>query len=86
MLIVEILSPSTARRDRGKKRDFYLKLGVPDYWIVDPESQTITSVRQSQPDVVANTKLVWQPAGASAPLAVELATIFSGRKPRTELQ
>ena len=40
-LIVEILSPSTAKRDRGYKKDLYEKHGVDEYWIVDPESSTI---------------------------------------------
>jgi Uma2 family endonuclease len=35
-LCVEILSPSTARRDRGRKRDVFARFGVKEYWIVDP--------------------------------------------------
>lgn len=34
-LLVEILSPSTAVKDRGKKMDIYAHYGVPEYWIVD---------------------------------------------------
>ncbi len=34
-LAVEILSPSTASRDRGIKRDRYEKAGIPEYWVVD---------------------------------------------------
>jgi len=40
-LVVEILSPSTGQRDLGIKRSLYAKYGVPEYWIVDPDSQTI---------------------------------------------
>ena len=36
-MIIEILSPSTARIDRGIKFRKYLKAGVREYWIVDPE-------------------------------------------------
>ena len=40
-LVVEILSPSTARYDLGYKRVLYSKSGVLEYWIVDPEAETI---------------------------------------------
>jgi Uma2 family endonuclease len=39
-LLVEILSPSTARRDRGAKMKLYADSGVAEYWLVDPESET----------------------------------------------
>jgi Uma2 family endonuclease len=40
-MVVEILSPSTRGRDRGIKMRRYAALGVPRYWIVDPDAQTI---------------------------------------------
>lgn len=40
-LVVEILSPTTARFDRGKKKDAYEKAGVREYWIVDTFSRSI---------------------------------------------
>ena len=41
-LLVEILSPSTGRRDRTTKRDLYARHGVGEYWVADPDAQTIT--------------------------------------------
>ncbi|MCX6022873.1 MAG: Uma2 family endonuclease [Chloroflexi bacterium] len=35
-LVIEVLSPSTAARDRGKKADLYAEHGVPHYWIAAP--------------------------------------------------
>ena len=35
LLVVEVLSPSTAARDRGAKRAVYEARGVPSYWMVD---------------------------------------------------
>ena len=37
-LVVEILSPGTRRRDKGRKRAVYDREGVGEYWIVDPEA------------------------------------------------
>ena len=40
-LVIEILSPSTARYDRVYKFRKYQKAGVREYWIVDPETKTV---------------------------------------------
>ena len=40
-LVVEILSPSTAHRDRGIKLDLYARHGVRQYWIVDPVEDVV---------------------------------------------
>lgn len=40
-LVVEVLSPSTATRDKGTKKEAYEKAGVKEYWIVDPIAKSI---------------------------------------------
>ncbi|MFN0071591.1 MAG: Uma2 family endonuclease [Chloroflexota bacterium] len=40
-LVVEIVSPSSTRTDRGRKMQLYAKFGVPYYWIVDPGVQRL---------------------------------------------
>jgi Uma2 family endonuclease len=40
-LVVELLSPNSAKRDRVMKLKSYAHLGVPEYWIADYEHQTI---------------------------------------------
>ena len=35
-IAVEVLSPSTAAVDRGRKMDLFARYGVPEYWIADP--------------------------------------------------
>jgi Uma2 family endonuclease len=40
-LVVEILSPRTARRDRTVKVPWYRRYGVRECWLVDPKSQTV---------------------------------------------
>lgn len=41
-LVVEILSPSTARRDRVEKKSIYARCGVDEYWLVDPRRREVT--------------------------------------------
>ena len=40
-LIVEVLSPGTAKNDKGYKKDLYEKSGVKEYWIIDPMLRSI---------------------------------------------
>ena len=39
--VAEVLSPSTAGRDRGVKLRLYARAGVKEAWLVDPEAETI---------------------------------------------
>ncbi|MCY3904830.1 MAG: Uma2 family endonuclease [Caldilineaceae bacterium] len=41
-LVVEVLSPATAERDRTIKLDLYAQYGVQEHWIVDPDAKSIT--------------------------------------------
>jgi Uma2 family endonuclease len=45
-LLVEIESPSTRKRDETIKRRLYKRFGVSEYWIVDPELDTIKAFRR----------------------------------------
>ena len=40
-LAIEILSPSTASNDRGRKLRLLARHGVQEYWLVDPDAVTI---------------------------------------------
>ena len=40
-LVVEVLSPSTSRRDLVLKRERYARFGVREYWLVDPAARSI---------------------------------------------
>lgn len=44
-LVIEVLSPEGAERDRIVKRSVFLANGVPEYWIVDPETETVEVFR-----------------------------------------
>lgn len=41
-LVVEVLSPSTAHRDREEKLAEYAKAGVREFWLVDPLGESMT--------------------------------------------
>ena len=40
-LVIEVLSPSTGKRDMGVKKDVYEKFGVREYWVVSPKEKSI---------------------------------------------
>jgi Uma2 family endonuclease len=40
-LAVEVLSPGTARFDKGSKRKVYARTGVKELWLVDPDAKLI---------------------------------------------
>jgi Uma2 family endonuclease len=40
-LVVEVTSPSSVRYDRVTKLTWYARIGVPEYWIVDPAALTL---------------------------------------------
>ncbi len=42
VLVVEVLSPSTAIHDLNTKKAVYERLGVPSYWVIDPEEPALT--------------------------------------------
>lgn len=48
LLVVEILSPSTRKVDRGIKSRRYAELGVLHYWIVDPENKCLECYRRTE--------------------------------------
>ncbi len=47
-LAVEVLSPSSQKRDRLKKRAVYEKHGVPEYWIIDPQARTLEQLHLNE--------------------------------------
>ncbi len=75
-LVVEVLSQITRRRDHEQKRDFYVRVGVPEYWIVDRWARTIRVITADAEDLVADAMLVWQPDGAAEALVIDVRAYF----------
>ena len=77
LLVIEVLSPSTARCDRELKRRRYQRERVPEYWIVDVACRLVERWRpdDTRPEIVTGT-LPWRPAGAADACIVDLETVF----------
>ena len=77
LLVVEVLSPSTARYDRELKRRRYQRAHVPEYWIVDLDGRVVERWRpeDARPEVLAD-HLQWSPAGDVA-LDLDLVGCFA---------
>jgi Uma2 family endonuclease len=80
-LVVEVLSPSTEVRDRGIKLERYRLYGVPEYWVVDPEENTIGVwhlARGATGPVVygPDGSLAWTPSEEGPTLQLDLPDLF----------
>lgn len=49
-LVVEVLSPGTAKYDKVHKKDIYAKCGVREYWIVSPGDRTVEIYQNNDGD------------------------------------
>jgi Uma2 family endonuclease len=80
-LVMDILSPATAHRDRGLKLGRYRHFGVPEYWIVDMEARVIERWRFAEgadrPEVVADgATFSWTPVEGGPTLEVSVGEIL----------
>ena len=78
-LAIEVISPSTGRRDRVIKRDLYAKHGVPEYWLVDPVAKTVTIVSDPEESRYRSEAVSSETAvSATIPaLTADLAALFA---------
>ncbi len=77
LLAIEVLSPSTARYDRFTKRRLYQEVGIPLYWIVDPDRQMVDVWTPATTlPTVERDRIDWSPPDASIPFTLELAELF----------
>lgn len=77
-LAVEILSPSTARTDRGRKRALYQNAGVAEYWVVDIEQRQVEVWRPGALQAVVHRgQMRWQPDGKFEALLLDLEELFA---------
>ncbi len=79
-LAIEVLSPSTAHIDRGRKRDLFARYRVPEYWIIDPDAKqlevsVLDGERFADPRLVGSGRY----EAATLPgLAIDVNPLFAG--------
>jgi Uma2 family endonuclease len=79
-LVIEILSATTRRTDRQTKAQLYAKHGVPHYWLIDPDLQSVEAYEladdQYNPVVKAQNAELFNPTLFPG-LAIALADLWS---------
>lgn len=84
-LIIEIVSPSTARSDKFYKFNMYEKFGVKEYWIIEPDIKLVSvfilnkDKRYGRPNLYSETDTV--KVTVLDKLVVDLNIVFSNFSP-----
>lgn len=77
VLVVEVLSPGSARGDRLVKRRRFQRAGIPEFWILDLDARVVERWRpQDERPEILDERLEWRPIAAE-PLVFELGPLFS---------
>jgi Uma2 family endonuclease len=76
LLVVEVVSPTTRRRDLVDKRELYLAVGAGEYWVIDPERREVRIIRPGRADMLIGDRLTWAPSSAP-PLALSVPDLFA---------
>ncbi|MEO8227959.1 MAG: Uma2 family endonuclease, partial [Gemmatimonadota bacterium] len=79
LLVIEVVSPRSARYDRSVKRFCYQRAGVPDYWTVDLDARLVErwTPADTRPEIVTSA-FRWQPDGAPVGLDIDLGRVPGG--------
>ncbi len=84
-LVMEVVSEDDPKRDLEVKRVDYAEAGIPEYWIVDPRSKTITVLRLEGKQYVTHAQVVNAGSLESAllpGLTVDVASVFAAGQRR----
>ena len=78
VLAIEVISPSSGRHDRVRKRPKYQQY-VDEYWIVDPDARLFERWRagDERPEICAE-EFSWQPGGDVPAFMLDVELFFAG--------
>jgi Uma2 family endonuclease len=77
LLAVEVQSPGNPHLDYQVKRELYLRSGVAEYWVMNPDARNISRWRgRDDPGDVLSRRVSWHPEGMPEPLEIELPRFF----------
>ena len=82
-LVVEVISPASADRDRGIKLERYRHFGVAEYWVVDPDMRVVEvwalADGATEPLVFGPADVLrWIPLDGGPALEVDVAEVVGG--------
>jgi Uma2 family endonuclease len=77
LLVLEVVSPVTRRRDYNGKRALYGEAGVPEYWVADADRKSVLVIKPGQEDVTVADTLMWSPRPEVPPLVISLSAMFA---------
>jgi len=78
LLVVEVLSPASARYDRITKRRFFQSHGVPEYWVVDGEAEVFEVWRgRDERAELVDDRLSWSARDDTPALEIDVRPLFA---------
>jgi Uma2 family endonuclease len=76
-LVVEVISPSSARADRTLKRPEYQAHGISQYWIVDGEQRLVEVwTPDAHAPIIERERLTWRHPALDDECAIDLRKLF----------
>ncbi len=77
LLVIEVMSPSTARYDRFTKRRLYQDVRIPAYWIVNSDDEFVEVwTPETELPEIQREGVVWSPDDTSPSFAIKLKELF----------
>ena len=78
LLAAEVLSPGSVRHDRITKRRFFLRRGVPEYWVVDGDAEAFEVWHPGERrGELLDEQLVWHPNGVADAFVLDVRDFFA---------